>query len=374
MDPEELQLHTEKLRVVARAAYDQRVPFQNIHSEHHRHILDRAIKNILSTELAQFTYAQIIHGLPTGEVSWDRRYPGVFGEHPIDSEHEELCPGAIEKAREYYEHWNSEILLFIQKYAISALLTFFDIFDIDAPQAIRNYQRAKLGSKTFNVRLVELVAVTLHQIGVLLFKLQFRLHQGDIDRFTNWKMPPAEDLVDVPPRPTLFNHHAYLDADVYPEGVADIVGYWAEDRVLGGVAVFDRQAEDPVNMHVPNIYFHSCRRRQTDRVYQLRDDQQEALFSFLLAETDSPPPAPNPLPILSDAQNRTRVDAEYAITHHGIYRDIWERKPITKEERRAMERRPMSDLDYPELADEIFRINKQLGIPLPQLRERSPSI
>lgn len=115
MDPEELQAHTEKLRLAARAAHDQRVPFRSIFSEHHRLVLDRAIKNVLSTELAQFTYAQIIDGLPTGDVSWDRRYCGVFGEHPIDSKHEELCPGTLKKAREYYEQWNSEILIFEAK-------------------------------------------------------------------------------------------------------------------------------------------------------------------------------------------------------------------------------------------------------------------
>ena len=200
------------------------------------------------------------------------------------------------------------------------------------------------------------------------------MHRGDIESITNWKMPPVEGLVDVPPRPTLFSHHAYLDADVYPDGVADIVGYWAEDRVLGGVAVFDRRVEDSISIQIPHIYFHSCRRRQTHRVYQLRDNQQEALFNFLLAETDFPPPEPNPLPVLSDTQNRVRVDSEIAITHHGIYRDIWERKPITIQERRALERQPKSDLDYPEFAEEVFRINKQLGIPLPKLRERSPSV
>ncbi|KAF5010805.1 hypothetical protein FDECE_3048 [Fusarium decemcellulare] len=241
-----------------------------------------------------------------------------------------------------------------------------------AHQAIAAYQQAKSGSKAFNVRLHELVAVALHQIGVLLFQLEFRIHQGDIDNITKWSMPPVEGLVEVPPRPTLFSHHAYLDIDVYPEGVASIARYWAEDRILGGVTVFDRRAEESGT--TPNVYFHSCRRRQTHRVYQLRDDQQEALFSFFLSDTGSPPPKPNPLPILSNAQNRVRVDSEVAITHHGIYRDVWERKPITKEELRALERRPKSDVDYPEYTDEVFRINKQLGIPLPQLQERSPSV
>ncbi|KAI8667602.1 hypothetical protein NCS56_00897300 [Fusarium sp. Ph1] len=85
MDLQELKAHTEKLRRVARVAHEHRVPFGHIRSERHRNALDRAIKNVLSTELAQFTYAQIMDGLPTSDACFDRRYPGVFGEHPIDS-------------------------------------------------------------------------------------------------------------------------------------------------------------------------------------------------------------------------------------------------------------------------------------------------
>lgn len=112
MEPDELGANTEKLRRVARTANEQRVPFGHICSKRHRKVLDRAIKNVLSTELAQFTYAQIMDGLLTGDVSWDRRCPGVFGEHLIDSDQEDLCPGAMDKAREYYEQWNPKILMF----------------------------------------------------------------------------------------------------------------------------------------------------------------------------------------------------------------------------------------------------------------------
>lgn len=115
MDSQELKAHTEKLRRVACVAHAQRVPFGHIRSDHHRNALDSAIKNVLSTELVQFTYAQIMDGLPTGDVCFDRRYPGVFGEHPIDSDHDELCPGAMERAHEYYEQWNPEILMFDPK-------------------------------------------------------------------------------------------------------------------------------------------------------------------------------------------------------------------------------------------------------------------
>ncbi|KAH7233522.1 hypothetical protein BKA59DRAFT_428116 [Fusarium tricinctum] len=349
MDPDELKAHTEKLRRIARNAHDSRVPFDAITSDYHRTVLNKAIRNVLSTELAIFTYAQIIDGLPIADVAWDRRLPGIMGEHVID-EHETLCPGALEKAQEYYENWQPSSLMF-------------------DPETVKLYQNAEPGSKYLNTRLVELAAVSLHQIAVFLFRADHRLHQGDIDAVTNWKMPLTETMVDVAPGPTLFSHHAYLDDDIYPDGVADIVGYWAEDRILGGVVVFDQRPGSPDN--VPNIYFHPCRQRQTIRVYQLRDEQQQALFDFLLQDEPSTPPSP--LPILGDKQNRVRVDAPMAITHFHIYRDIWERKPLDIIDLRIFEKRPKDEIDYPEVGDLVRRINAQHGIPIPRPRSRSMS-
>jgi hypothetical protein len=40
---------------------------------------------------------------------------------------------------------------------------------------------------------------------------------------------------------TLFCHPWYRDYDQYPEGIADCVGYWAEERIFGGVVLFDRR-------------------------------------------------------------------------------------------------------------------------------------
>lgn len=105
MDPDQLDTHKKMLRDIARTAYDSRVPFNSIASERHRQILDRAIRNVLSTELAQLTYAQIIDGLPVADVAWDRRLPGIMGEHIID-DHGTLCPGALEQAQVYYKEWD----------------------------------------------------------------------------------------------------------------------------------------------------------------------------------------------------------------------------------------------------------------------------
>jgi hypothetical protein len=64
----------------------------------HRRLLDRAISRILSTEIAEITYAQIIDGLPTSRVAYDSTRP-PHNDHPIAHAHQDLCPGMLEKAR-----------------------------------------------------------------------------------------------------------------------------------------------------------------------------------------------------------------------------------------------------------------------------------
>lgn len=144
----------------------------------------------------------------------------------------------------------------------------------------------------------------MHEIGTILFQLGVRMHKGDIESIDQWNEKPHGVIwADVPPRATLFSHHGYLADDVYPQGVADIVGYWAEDRILGGVTVFDRQAEQRAPRYPPNVYFHSCRANVTNRYYQLRGDQQQALLDFLLANTQGHNSLTSPLPIVADNQN-----------------------------------------------------------------------
>jgi hypothetical protein len=104
---------TARLKVLARHAKASRIPFDNDGSEHHK-AFSRAISNVLSTELALFTFAQIIDGLPTADVSWDRRYSHLVGIHPIE-QHEDICPGVLDRARRFREDFDPCILSFDPK-------------------------------------------------------------------------------------------------------------------------------------------------------------------------------------------------------------------------------------------------------------------
>lgn len=123
--------------------------------------------------------------------------------------------------------------------------------------------------------------------------------------------------------------------------------------IQGGVPAFDRKSEKSAAAP-PNVYFHSCHHRVTKRIFQLRDEQQEALTAFLLADTTTPPPNPCPLPVLGDDENRVRIDVHEAIITHQVCRDPWKRRPWIGEEVLKFKRRPKESTDYPavrELAD-----------------------
>lgn len=62
----------------------------------HCSALQRAINNLLDTNLAFATYAQIIDGMPTEDVAWDRTTHRLQTSHPL-VDHSKLCPGVADK-------------------------------------------------------------------------------------------------------------------------------------------------------------------------------------------------------------------------------------------------------------------------------------
>lgn len=57
------------------------------------------------------TYAQIIDGLPTADMGFDRRSHRIWDGYTVEK-YVESCPGAMEKAREFCPRWHLEMLVF----------------------------------------------------------------------------------------------------------------------------------------------------------------------------------------------------------------------------------------------------------------------
>jgi len=157
-------------------------------------------------------------------------------------------------------------------------------------------------------------------------------------------LSPGPSSPDRPP-PTLFRHEWYSDYDQYPNGVADMVRYRAEARILGGVVLFDRRkpGTDSNSDALPDaIFFYLDRDDVTYRIYQLLGSRKEQLLDFLISDA----PASSPLPILGDRNNLRRVDPEEPIQSTGIYLDIWERKPLPPDAPDERTRDVYDELEY----------------------------
>lgn len=77
----------------------------------HRDVFTRAVENVLSTEIAQITYAQIADGLPLSSVEKDTYAFGALTyDHPLHTNHIDLCPDALEKTRQLYAEFDPDIL------------------------------------------------------------------------------------------------------------------------------------------------------------------------------------------------------------------------------------------------------------------------
>ena len=89
--------------------------------------------------------------------------------------------------------------------------------------------------------LLEILARSCHQIAAQLFQLDDGFHKHSV--YEAWRdatIDPQFNPWRVPSLPSAFCHGSYIFHEQYPHGIADVVGYWAEARIFGGVVVFDR--------------------------------------------------------------------------------------------------------------------------------------
>ncbi|KAF5677663.1 hypothetical protein FDENT_9176 [Fusarium denticulatum] len=274
----------------------------------HQNTIKTAIARILDTDIAEITYAQIIDGLPLGEVAFESRGGMPHQEHPINHCHDKLCDGILDRTRGFCSKFDPNKLQF-------------------DPRLLFAFQAASPGLRSFNARLIEIIAIAVYQIAVILFSLDEGLHKND--GVIEWAPPKSDkiwwSLCPNGPEPTMFFHPWYLSHDRYPNGVADMAGYWAESRILGGVVLFNRRQPVPgSSVDQDAIYIHPDRDDITYRICRLTSEQKLQLLKFLTADE----PSQNPLMILPDEKNDYRIDPEESPGDTGIYRDIWDRSEL----------------------------------------------
>lgn len=89
-----------------------KVPVETLDLDHY-HPLVGAVRNVLSTQLAEITFAQLLDGLPLVNTVWGMRLRGslLFREHPL-IQHDRLCEGAMDNVRMFRDMFEPAILRF----------------------------------------------------------------------------------------------------------------------------------------------------------------------------------------------------------------------------------------------------------------------
>ena len=176
--------------------------------------LDTVLTAILALPIARDTFAQLIVG--------DKTKPS---DHALE-EYQKIRTGFAPQSLKLDLKVRHPFLLVVP------------LIRSDAIQLAQAYQDATPGSLEQLLRLLEIAAASLHTLAGNVYVT----YHKDLD-IRPPKPPEGHayqfDLTDH--FYVDFYHTNYKRFDDYPLGLMDVVGYWAETELLGGVALFERE-------------------------------------------------------------------------------------------------------------------------------------
>lgn len=266
--------------------------------------LKTVFRHILALSIARDTYAQIIDGTPTRTPFSDeiKESRSTFYQTIIDSDNTK----PTDKATQKYEGIRSKI-------------TPQDlVIDLKVAQ---NYQNAPSGSRENNLRLLETAAASVHSLAGMIYASK---HE-DMD--VNPPEPPGGHLPQFHHTDGYyvnFYHTEYKRFEDFPFGLLNVVGYWAETELFGGVVLFERSEG---SSGITNAFIHPQR---TSRAFQLSDHQLQDFANLSRAsDSDRSIRADTLLPFAKEPN--ARVEPTFVRVGQaplGIYKNEYDKQPL----------------------------------------------
>ncbi|KAI1977664.1 ADP-ribose diphosphatase [Ophidiomyces ophidiicola] len=251
-------------------------------------ILKCVLSAVLQTSITRDVFAQVIDGLPiseTYELTITHRFDLLSHSRP--SQKAKLLAQNFCNCTEILDNLNLNT------------------------KVAQQFQDSKVFSSFFNMHLLELVAIIIHEMsGNLFHKFHPNGEPHTID--VNQKQFCPANSVSL-------STMCYTVSGRYPRGVLDVVGYWAETHIFGGVVVFDRGPNEGT--------------RQCNAAY-IHPQYPSALFQLAEHQLDAFSRAGYPgnkeqsklrLPFQCEPGAR-KIDGYTAFRDLNIYRDRYERR------------------------------------------------
>ncbi|KAB8276399.1 hypothetical protein BDV30DRAFT_224422 [Aspergillus minisclerotigenes] len=283
-----------------------KVSVNDLASEH-LEAFTQALHKVISSQPTQRALAQVVDGIPTR----------------TDSNGWEFVKASLKRKDDPSAESIQTVRAFQESFKVETLESSSDV--------AQAYQDTSVGSRNFKLRLLEMVAISFHNITPMPGQIRNR--------------------VPHPRESTWFYHSDYLDHDQYPLGVPDVVGYWAEKHVFGGVVLFDR-GETGNECRDAFIY-----PDDEYRIFKLSGDQldQFASLGAKRGPTDQNNDSVSPIPFQAERYTR-RIEPEEAMEMH-IYRHLYESRPKAQDDGRTQHKCRRLE-DYPEFGDLLQRLGR----------------
>lgn len=204
--------------------------------------LETVLAAILALPLARETYAQIIDGTPT-RTAWSDEIQRELNDCESRSWEKTIVSGNAkpsDQAVEQYEMirttFGPQNLRVDLKVRIPSW--YFMLPNLNSMQLAQKYQNAPPGSHEHLLRLLEIAAASVHAIAGMIY---VSYHKD-----TNIR-PPKPPVGQLQPFQRTdefyvnFYHTKYKQFQEFPFGLLNVVGYWAETELFGGVVLFERE-------------------------------------------------------------------------------------------------------------------------------------
>ncbi|PGH01798.1 hypothetical protein AJ80_08965 [Polytolypa hystricis UAMH7299] len=285
-------------------------------------ILKHVLSTVLRTDIARDIFAQVIDGLPiskTYELTITRRFDLLSRSEP--SQHAKILAQASCDSTEM-----------------------LDNLKLDSTAAQR-FQDSQMFSSSFNMHLLELAAIAIHEMAGNLFAA---FHPDGEPRSTDVGQQQFRPVNTIS-----LSTMCYAVSGRYPRGSLDVVGYWAETHIFGGVVVFDRGPREGARQ-CNAAYIHP---RFPAPLFQLSEHQLETLSRA--GSQGSHEELGLSLPFQCGPGAR-QIDHYTAFRDLNIYRDRYERRvdPIPRGGPCVVRLE-----DHPELQEFGKKAREMFGLP-----------
>ncbi|CAD6593633.1 MAG: hypothetical protein ASARMPREDX12_007362 [Alectoria sarmentosa] len=242
--------------------------------------LEILLRSILALPIAKTTYAQIIDGMPTRTYFSDEYRDSDYYTTIIDSD--KVKPS--DQAMEEYEKMKTT-------FAPQDL-----IIDLKVAQ---KYQNAPSGTYEHLLRLVQIAAASLNALAGMIYVSRHRdmeLNPPDPPGGSHRLFHRTDDFY------VKFYNTDYRHFQEYPFGLLNVVGYWAETEIFGGILLFEH---DEIGSGIISAFLHQ---QHTSRAFQLSKEQLQHFAQLHKADdTVKDPNADDVLPFTKQLDARTEL-------------------------------------------------------------------